>query len=133
MNERIRVLRQLSAEHLRHLYRVFWIAGWLPQDVLHALDHGSDGRQHRYSAEVRSPAGRVRWRLALWLGPDGTPLPSRSQQLAESRRQLLAEQAERRARNTAARARAAADYPSVRRFRPTALPPPLPPSAGRAR
>ena len=36
--------------------------------------------------------------------PNGVPLPSRSQRLAEARRQVLAEQAARRARDEADRA-----------------------------
>jgi len=57
------------------------------------------------------PAGWIRSRLAAWLGPDEVPLPSRSQRLTEARRQVLAEQTARRARDAAARARAA-DYPA---------------------
>ena len=108
LQERARLLRRLSAEYLRHLARPFFAAGWTA-DLLHAIDHDTHGRQHGYSAGVRSPAGWVRSRLAAWLGPDGIPLPSRNQQLAEARRQVLAEQAARRARDAAAKARAA-DY-----------------------
>ena len=111
MQERAGLLRRLSCEHLRHLARPFFAAGWLPRDVLHAIDHAPDGRQHRYTAEVRSPAGWARSRLAAWLGPDGAPLPSRSQQAAQAHRQALAGQAARRARDAAARAQAA-DYPA---------------------
>ena len=49
-----------------------------------------------------------------WLrgpGPDEIPLPSRSQRLAEARRQVLAEQAARRARD-AEPVLGAADYPA---------------------
>jgi hypothetical protein len=109
MQERARLLRRISGEHLRHLARPFFAADWSGRDVLHALDHGPGGRQHGYSAGVRSPAGWIRARLAEWLSPDGSPLPSRSQQLAGARRQVLAEQAARRARDDAARAQAA-DY-----------------------
>ena len=91
--------------------RPFFAAGWSPRDVLHAIDHEPGGRQHGYSAGVRSPAGWIRSRLAGWLGPDEVPLPSRSQRLAEARHQVLAEQAARRARDEAARAQAA-DYPA---------------------
>ena len=109
MQERARLLRRISAEHLRHLARPFFTAGWSPRDVLHALDHEPGGRQHSYTAGVRSPAGWIRSRLAGWLGPDEVPLPSRSQRLAEARRQVLADQATRRDRSAAERA-AAADY-----------------------
>ena len=84
MQERARVLRRISAEHLRHLARPFFAAGWSPRDVLHAIDHEPGGRQHGYTSGVRSPAGWIRSRLAAWFGPDGVPLPSRSQRLAEA-------------------------------------------------
>ena len=111
MQERARLLRRISAEHLRHLARPFFAAGWSPRDLLHAIDHEPGGRQHGYTSGVRSPAGWIRSRLAAWSGPDGVPLPSRSQRLAEARRQVLADQAARRARDANARA-AAADYPA---------------------
>ena len=111
MQERARVLRRISAEHLRHLARPFFAAGWSPRDLLHAIDHEPGGRQHGYTSGVRSPAGWIRSRLAAWFGPNGVPLPSRSQRLAEARRQVLADQAARRARDAAERA-AAADYPA---------------------
>jgi len=109
MREHARLYQRLSAEHMRSLCRPFFAAGSLPRDVLHAVDHSPAGRRHSFTATVRSPGGWIRARLAEWLGPDGTPLPSRSQQLAEDRRQVLADQAARRARDAAGRA-AAADY-----------------------
>ena len=111
MQERARLLRRISAEHLRHLARPFFAAGWSPRDLLHAIDHEPGGRQHAYTSGVRSPAGWIRSRLAAWFGPNSVPLPSRSQRLAEARRQVLAEQAAARARDADARARAA-DYPA---------------------
>ena len=103
MQERARVLRRVSAEHLRHLARPFFAAGWTPRDLLHAIDHEPGGRQHGYTSGVRSPAGWIRSRLAAWFGPDDVPLPSRSERLAEARRQVLADQAARRARDAAER------------------------------
>ena len=111
MQERARLLRRISAEHLRHLARPFFAAGWSPRDLLHAINHEPGGRQHGYTSGVRSVAGWIRSRLAAWFGPNGVPLPSRSQRLAEARRRALADQAARRARDAAARARAA-DYPA---------------------
>ena len=104
MQERARVLRRISAEHLRHLARPFFAAGWSPRDLLHAIDHEPGGRQHGYTAGVRSPAGWIPSRLAAWFGPNGVPLPSRSQRLTEARRQVLADQAARRAQDAAAHA-----------------------------
>ena len=96
MQERARLLRRLSAEHLRHLARPFWQAGWRPRDVLHAIDYELGGRQHGYTAEVRSPAAWVRTRLAAWLGPDGIPLPSPGQQRAAAAARAHADAAARR-------------------------------------
>jgi hypothetical protein len=112
MQGRFRVLGRLSPEHLRHLTRPFFAAGWSPRDVLHALDHSPGGRQYGYTNGVHSPAGWMRSRLAAWLSPDGIPRPSRSQQLTEARRQILTEQADRRERESSARARAA-NYPAA--------------------
>jgi hypothetical protein len=109
MQDRARLLRRISAEHLRHLVRPFFAAGWTGADVLHALDHEPGGRQHGYSAEVRSPAGWIRARLAGWLGPDAIPLPSRSQRVAIARAQVLTDQAARRERDERGRA-GAGDY-----------------------
>jgi hypothetical protein len=51
-------LRELSAEHVRHLARPFWTCDrpWSPADVLHALDHEVTGRPHGYSTAVRHGA-----------------------------------------------------------------------------
>ena len=111
MQERARLYQRLSAEHMRSLCRPFFAAGWLPRDVLHAVDHSPAGRRHCFTAAVRSPGGWIRARLAEWLGPDGVPLLSRSQRAAEARRQVLADQAARRVSDAAARS-AAADYPA---------------------
>jgi len=96
MQDRVRLLRSLSAEHLRHLARPFWLAGWRGVDVLHALDHEPGGRQHGYTARVRSPAAWLRARLAAWLGPDGSPLPSPGQQRAAAAARARAEATARR-------------------------------------
>jgi hypothetical protein len=96
MQERARLLQGLSAEHLRHLARPFWRAGWRPADILHAIDHDPGGRQHGYTTAVRSPAAWIRARLTAWLGPDGTPLPSPGQQRAAAAAQARAAAAARR-------------------------------------
>jgi hypothetical protein len=96
MQERARLLQSLSAEHLRHLARPFWRAGWRPADVLHALDHEPGGRQHGYTAAVRVPAAWIRSRLAAWLGPDGAPLPSPGQLRAAAAARARAAAAARR-------------------------------------
>jgi len=97
MQDRFRVLRRLSAQHVRHLARQAWAAGWTPADVLHAVDHDPAGREHGYTAEVRQVAPWVRKRLSLWLGPDGTPLPSPSQRRTAAAEATRAGQERRRA------------------------------------
>jgi len=103
-------LRELTDGWWAHLTAPF--AAWSAADIVWAIDHEPNGRQHRYRLEnVRHPVAWLRWRLSQWLDGDGTPLPSRSQQAAEAHRQVRAEQAARRASDAAARAQAA-DYPA---------------------
>jgi hypothetical protein len=97
IRSRARLLARLSPEHWRSLARRFTAAGWSPGDVLHALDHEPGGRRHGWSAEVRSVAGWARWRLSLWLDPQGDPLPAPSQRRAAERERVQAEQAARAA------------------------------------
>ena len=96
MQEHARLLQRLSGEHLRHLARPFFAAGWTPADLLHALDHDTRGRHHGYTAGVRSPAAWVRSRLAQWLDADSAPLPSASQRRAEAAARVRADAAARR-------------------------------------
>ncbi len=111
MQERARLLQRISAEHLRHLARPFWLAGWRPSDVLHAIDHDPGGRQHGYTAGVRSPAAWIRARLAAWLSPDGTPLPSPGQQRAAAAARTRADADARRAEAARLEAGRTADTP----------------------
>jgi hypothetical protein len=71
-------LRSLTDGWWAHLTRPF--ANWPAGDVVWAVDHLPGGAQHRTrSANVGHPAGWLRWRLAHWLRPDGTALPSPSE------------------------------------------------------
>lgn len=55
-------------------------AAWSASDVVWAIDHLPNGRQHRTRvAHVRHPAGWLRWRLSHWLHANGTPLLSPTQ------------------------------------------------------
>jgi hypothetical protein len=110
LQERARLLARLSARHLRHLARPFWRAGWAPLDILYALDHEHGGRPHGYTADIRSPAGWIRARLAGWLGPDGHPLPSPSQQRAAARAADVAAQDARRREAAETAAAKSPDY-----------------------
>lgn len=75
----------------------FGAAGWSARDLLWAIDHEPDGPQHRLSAAIRHPVGWLRWRLGRWLGPDGTPVASPSQQRQAYSDSRIANQAARRA------------------------------------
>lgn len=89
-----------------HLAGPFAAADWTPADIAHAIDYEPTGRQHRLSARVAHAVGWLRWRLACWLGADGRPLPSASQQRAAAR-----------AAAAAARARLLAHLEVIRRDR----------------
>lgn len=67
----------------RNLTKSFTAAGWSSEDLIYAVNYLPGGQQHRTRiADVRHPAGWLRWRLGHWLTPDGIPLPSRAQQQA---------------------------------------------------
>jgi hypothetical protein len=65
------------------------------QDLAWAVDHAPAGPQHRWTRDVRSPAGWLRKRLELWLDASGEPLPSRSQQQAAAHNRDTRERAAR--------------------------------------
>jgi hypothetical protein len=109
VQKRARDLRRLSPEYVRWLGRPFFTAGWTPADVVHAIDHSPTGRPHGYVTGIRSPAGWARGRLALWLGSDGLPLPSRSQVLADAHQRDVAEMERLRAQRQDPPARVAAE------------------------
>jgi hypothetical protein len=94
---RSRHLGRISVEHLRHVARPFFAAGWTGADLLAAIDHEPGGRQHGYVSGIRSPGRWAAYRLGLWLGPGGLALPSRSQLAAAARDRERAEQSQRRA------------------------------------
>jgi hypothetical protein len=51
-------------------------ADWTAADLVHAVDHWPDGRQHRTRlTNVRHPAAWLRWRLSHWLTSNGAPFP----------------------------------------------------------
>jgi hypothetical protein len=90
-----------------NLTRPFAVAGWTFSDLTWAIDHEPGGRQHRQRlANVRHPAGWLRWRLAHWRGPAGSPLPSRTAQLAAAAAAHRADQARRRETDPVMAARA---------------------------
>lgn len=74
-------LKGLTDGWWAHLTRPF--TSWTAADIVWAVDHLPGGAQHRtLAANVRHPAGWLRWRLSHWLNPDGTAMPSPSQQRA---------------------------------------------------
>jgi hypothetical protein len=101
------LLRRITARHLRSLVKRYFQRGWTPADVLYAVDHYPDGRQHPHTDRVRHVPGWMRHRLAFWRNPDD-PLaglyPTPSQLAADHARTIRAEQAQRAAQLAAARA-----------------------------
>jgi hypothetical protein len=95
LRDQSRELARLSPAMIRHLCSPLFAAGWTAAEVLGAVDYGPGGRQHRYSRDVRHPAGWLRWRLARWIGPDGGPVPSPSQVRAAARERDRQDQAQR--------------------------------------
>lgn len=94
-------LRRLSPWYIRHLTRIFVVAGWTAADVLHALDHMPEGTAWTYTwtsrDQIRNVPAWVRFRLAAWLDEHGRPLPGKSQRLADAAARLRAEQEAMRA------------------------------------
>jgi len=100
-------LRGVSDGWWVNLTRPFAVAGWTFSDLTWAIDHEPGGRQHRQRlANVRHPAGWLRWRLAHWRSPDGSPLPSRTAQLAAAAAAHRADRARRRETDPVTAARA---------------------------
>jgi hypothetical protein len=89
--------KKLTNEGLRRESARFLRAGWLPRDVAYAAEHTPGGVPWAMDDPVRHPRAHLRWRLSRWLGPDGIPLPSRSQRQAAARVAVLAEVERRRA------------------------------------
>jgi hypothetical protein len=117
LRRRNQVLRRLTARHLRSLARRYWAAGWTPADVLYAMEHLPDGRQHPHTHRVRHVAGWLRYRLACWHIPGGGLHRTPGQLATDHARRIRAEQAQRAAELAAAqaaRADAAAHAAAVR-------------------
>lgn len=91
------VLRRISSRMLRHLLRPYFQHGWDCSDVRAALEVLPSGEHHHHADRVRVPEAWLAARTSHWLGPDGQPLPSRSQLAAADRARVLADQARRRA------------------------------------
>ena len=66
-------LRRISVAALASLLRPLSMAGWIPADVLYAVDHFPSGRPHLHGEAIRYPRAWRAHRPALW---DGHPLHS---------------------------------------------------------
>ena len=86
------VLSAISDRHLRSVLRPQWEAGWSVSDVLWCLDHKPSGELWPHTDAIRHVPGWIRYRLAAW-----AERRSPSQDRAEHRRALVAEQAQRAA------------------------------------
>lgn len=104
-----------SAAAVASVCRPFWVAGWTPGDVLHAIEWRPDGAW-TYDSRPNDVAGWLRHRLTYWVGSDGRPRASRSQrERAERERAAAAREAARveREREAAERARRREQGPSA--------------------
>lgn len=99
-------LARITTRHLRSILRRWWLAGWTSADVQHCLDHKPGGKPWPHTDPVRAVPGWIRYRLGAWLGPDGVPLRSPSQQRRAEHHRQRAEQADRAAGWAALRAAA---------------------------
>lgn len=89
------------------LSRPFLAGEWSARDLLYAIDHPpGDHGQHRLSAAIRHPVGWLRWRLGLWLSPDGTAMPS----ITQARAAIQERDRNERERHRAAMAAATAGW-----------------------
>jgi hypothetical protein len=111
------VLSRMSARELRSALRLWFTAEYTPQDVIWHAEHDLDGSPLGYGHAVILPARWLRWRLARWLGPDGTPLPPRSRQLAAAAERARQLQAQRRAEHERLAAAAADPRPHFEEIR----------------
>ncbi|HEY6793469.1 MAG TPA: helix-turn-helix domain-containing protein [Kineosporiaceae bacterium] len=66
MQAALPLLRRISAAHVAHLCREWWLAGWTPADILTALGRRPDRTPWTLSDDVRHVPGWFRHRLAAW-------------------------------------------------------------------
>ena len=119
MQEALPVLQRISAEHLAHLCREYFLAGWTPRDVLTALGRRPDGTAWSHEDAVRHVPGWFRYRLAPWRADPGDPVspvatsPSRRAEAEAARRRALDRAVVAASRTAAAAAQAAAVDPGA--------------------
>lgn len=96
---RVPVLRRLSAQHVRSICREFFLAGWTIIDLHQAIDHRPEGCTwpHSGATGVENCGAWLRHRLAAWQH-DGTVLRSPTQR---SVAEAVAAKARARARREA--------------------------------
>ena len=99
LQNRVPVLRHISAQHVRSILREFFLAGWTIIDLHQALDHRPDGSTwpHSGAAGVENWGAWLRYRLAAWR-QEGTVRRSPSQR---STAEAAAARARARARREA--------------------------------
>lgn len=77
-------LRRVSTAWIASATREFMLAGWIINDVLHAIDHRPDGSNwpHDGATGVQQVGRWLTHRLSAWRDPHGTVLRSPSQRSA---------------------------------------------------
>ncbi|MET1035205.1 MAG: hypothetical protein ABWX68_08230 [Arthrobacter sp.] len=93
------LFRRSSEKALRSRLTPCWRAGWSNYDVMHAMRERPDGSGWAWEAdptEIRNPDAWIAFRLAAWIGPDGTMLVGITERLEQrSAAQKAVQEAER--------------------------------------
>lgn len=109
LQRKLPVLRRISTKHVRSVLRPFFLAGWTPSDIAHAIDHRPSGQiwPHDGATGVGNVGAWLTYRLGAWQDAYGTVAASRSQQAADRQRHQAARARARRETETAQRRQAA--------------------------
>lgn len=108
---------RLSAQHVAAIARPWLAAGWIPADVLHALDWRpphQGGRRWKITAGIEAPGAWAPWRLAHWR-VDGVIVAPASRLAAEADALRRTAQGRRRAAAAALPGPAQAEAAAVAR------------------
>lgn len=119
LQQALPVLARISAAHVAHLLREYFLAGWSAADVLAATSRRPDGTSWSHEHAVRHVPGWLRHRLAPWRANPGDPAspvgtsPGRRAAAEATRRQALARAHTEATRTAEAAAQAATVDPAA--------------------
>jgi hypothetical protein len=109
LKKQIPALRNEPERRIAAQIKALTDAGYSNADLIYAIDHHPDGPQWTYDTRVRKPNGWLRSRLSHWIKPDGSAIPSPSQERTAERQKTLDKLAARRQQDAELAAAAAAD------------------------